>query len=115
MPLPAPYTGRPGEEPHHYYRNLCLHFIKLIKTTQDIPLLEEEMERLIDASHQMRWPREKSTVYHVDEGEKALQRVYREFKRYIETLKTHPENAHKQDLLDALVILEQMIASQKVR
>ncbi len=113
MSLPTNF-GKPGEELHRFFRNTCIEFKKLVHSTRDIDLLQEEMQKFIDVSRQMDWHHKTTGVYHKDEGEKLADKVYAEFKRYIEALQETPEQANPSDLLLTLDLMEQMVNSFKV-
>ena len=52
---------------------------------------------------------------HKDKAEKAVQKVTNEFRRYVNDLENNVKNANPTDLLSALVILEAMVGTLKVR
>ncbi|HVX00453.1 MAG TPA: hypothetical protein VHA52_08480 [Candidatus Babeliaceae bacterium] len=114
MSLPANFGKPPGEEPHRAFRNTCIEFKKMIKTSQDPDVLQQEMQKLIDESKQMDWHNKTSGVYHKPEGEKLIAKLYAEFKRYTLNLIEAPMDANPSDLLDALTLLEQYVRSFKV-
>lgn len=115
MSLPPQYTGQPGEEQHHYYRNVCLSLKKAIKNTTEPEELTMHMERFLNASREVAWPHSTSSVYHKDEAEKAVQKVVTEFKRYLKDLEANSEKAYPEDLLNALSIVESLIDQLKIR
>lgn len=110
MSLPTNFSSPPSEEPHRYFRNLCIEFRKLVLHSKDSLTLQQEMEKFLNASKEMTWERHNTGVYHKDEGEKAAQKVWVEFKRYIDN---HLNSS--QDLLEAISAVEQLINSLKVR
>jgi hypothetical protein len=113
MSLPANFEGAPGEELHHYLRNLCIAFKKSAKESTNIDELQDFMEDFLNASKQMNWHHKKSDIHHKEEGEKAALRVWNEFKRYIFALTSHrsKEKANPQGLIDALSDIERLIHS----
>ena len=114
MSLPANFSGPPGEELHRYFRNVVIEFKKMLKTTQDISQIEQEIERFLDTSRQMNWHHKNDGVYHKDAGDKAVAKVLNESKRYIESIqRKSSESLTSQHLLDALSEVEQLILSQK--
>lgn len=115
MSLPANFAGMPGEEIHRSYRNICIEFKKMIKNSTNIDELQEQMIRFINASKQMDWGRKETGVYHKNNGEKACDKVWNEFKRYIMALATQNKEANPQDLYDALSEVERLVDSLKVR
>ncbi|MFZ0564819.1 MAG: hypothetical protein WAM28_01300 [Chlamydiales bacterium] len=115
MSLPPSYSGLPVEEQYRYYRNICIKFKKIIKSSKDIDELQMHMDQFLNASKQVQWPHETSQVYHKDIAEKTLQKVPNEFRRYIQDLEKDSSHANPQDLLDALEMVETMIDSLKIR
>jgi len=114
MPLPANFSGPPGEELHRYFRNVCIEFKKMVKTTQDIAELKQEVDRFLDTSRQMNWHHKNTAVYHKDVGDKAVAKVLNEATRYVEALhKNNPKPANSNDLLEALAEVERLILAQK--
>ena len=114
MSLPANFSGPPGEEPHRDFRNLCREFKKLIKNSRDVVELQLMMERFINMCRQLDWHYKSNGVYKKPIGEKATNKLFSEFKRYIQDLQTEPEQANPQDLLDALYEIEQLVRSLSV-
>ena len=114
MALPSNFATPPGEDANHYFRNVCIEFEKTIRETENRKQLEMEMQRFIEIAKQMDWQHKTSGVYHKDEGEKAVDKVWKEFQRYIHQLRKHSPGAHKQDLLDALAAVKQLILNKKV-
>lgn len=115
MSLPANFSSMPGEEPHRIFRNICIDFKKCIKSSKNIDDLQEQMLRFINASKQMNWQHHQSGVYHKESGDKACDKVWAEFKRYIMGLATKNSEISAQDLINALADVEKMIESFKVR
>lgn len=113
MPMPANFSA-PTEEPHRYFRNLCIEFKKAIHSSKDLNLLQDEMEKFINASKQMNWHHKDSGKYHKDAGEKAAGKVWKEFDRYFRDLSSNPDKANAQDLLEALAVVEGLIQSSRV-
>ncbi len=103
-----------GQNPHKYFHNLCIEFKKILQKSKDPALLEIEMEKLINASKQMKWKTEKKEIWKKDEGEKVLCKVWNEFSRYMQELKKNPKNAVAKDLMDSLWEVERLLASLKV-
>lgn len=115
MSLPNNFASQPAEDPHRYFRNICHDFVKKVKTSKNIDLLQEEMERFINASREMNWHNKNTDVYHKDAGEKATDKVWSEFKRYIfGLLSSQSSRANSQDLLNALAEVERLIHNLKV-
>jgi hypothetical protein len=114
MPLPTNFSGPPNEELHRYFRNLCIDFRKLVTKTKDTTELAMELERLVNASRQLDWHNKRTGVYHKNEGDKAIHKVWAECQRYIDGLKQKNSDANPQDLLDALSNIESLINSLKV-
>lgn len=109
MPLPANFSGYPHEELHRYFRNLCHEFKKAVQTSKNSLDLQQQMDQFIDASKQMDWHHKNTGVYHKEEGEKATNKVWVAFKRYVLDL----DNTSPQDLLDALSEVERLVNSLK--
>src|SRR5580692_1448917 len=113
MPLPTNFGKGPTEEPHRFFRNVCIQFRKTILSSKNYKALEPEIENFINASKEMNWHVKHSDVYHKDQGEKAVQKVLSECDRYYKALIEAPSKAVAQDLLDALDNLERLIDSFK--
>jgi len=111
MPLPANFSGAPGEDMHHLFRNLCMEFKKTIKANSDPEEIQQQMQRFIDISRELNWHNKKTGVYHKEAGEKAASKVFNECKRYVEALLREPAKANAQYLLDALSEVETMLVS----
>jgi hypothetical protein len=114
MPLPANFSKGPDEGPHRFFRNVCLHFKKIVQTTKDYRQLEPEIENFINASKEMNWHIKTGDVFRKNAGEKAVQKVLSECDRYYKTLISDPDSATTQGLLDSLSNLEQLIDSFQV-
>jgi hypothetical protein len=114
MSLPANFSGIPGEDAHHYFRNVCIELKKTIKSSKDINQLEQEHERFINACKQMDWRHKNSGIYHKAEGDKAVSKAKAEFERYVGSLKSGDPLANPQDLLDAILEVERLISSFKI-
>lgn len=114
MSLPANFSAPPGEEPHRYFRNICIEFKKLLKSTKDMDALQIEMEKFLNAAKALDWRHKTSGVYHKDQGEKAADKVWTEFKRFIMVLATNPHRANPHDLIDAVSDIERLIESLNV-
>lgn len=111
--LPVNFSGPPGEELHRSFRNICVEFQKTIKSSKDILELDQQIDSFIDISKQMDWHHKNSGVYHKDPGAKACDRVCSEYMRYRTLLQKDEINANPQDLVDALVQVEQLIRGLK--
>ncbi len=108
------YEHTLGQDSHKYFHNLCIEFKKFVQKSKDPALLEIEMERLINASKQMKWKREKQEIWKKDAGEKAMGKLWNEFSRYVLTLKKNPEKADAKDLIEALCTIESLVEQLKV-
>lgn len=113
MELPVNFAQNPAEDPNRFFRNVCIHFRKVILSTKDYQSLEPEIENFINASKEMNWHLKNSAVYHKDAGEKAMERVLSACDRYYKALIADPESATSQDLLNALDEVERLIHNQK--
>jgi len=112
--VPVNFSTNPGQSPHKYFYNLCLQFKKKLNTIKDVDVLEDEMQSLINASKDLNWKEPKHHVYKKSEGEKILDKVFSEFKRYSNDLRSKEKNANAQDLLYALDELKDLIERDKV-
>ncbi|HSW86030.1 MAG TPA: hypothetical protein VLG49_00865 [Rhabdochlamydiaceae bacterium] len=110
MPLPVNFSGNPGEEPHHFFRKVCIDFKKKIRSSKDSVELKEALERFVDSSKQLDWHHKSSGVYRKNEGDKAIHKVWTECTRYIDGLAS---NSNPQDLLDALEAVDHLVDSLK--
>lgn len=114
MPLPGNFAQPPHEEPHRFFRNVCIHFRKVILATKEYKQLEPEIENFINASKQMNWHFKPSDTFRKAPGEKAMQKVLSECDRYYKALITNSSSAISQDLLDALSEVERLIDELKI-
>jgi hypothetical protein len=114
MELPTNFESPPGKEPHRIFRNTCIEFIKLIKSSKDINELKQEMEKFIGESRQMNWQVKNTGVYHKDEGKKLADKIYTEFNRYIADLEPYLNRANPADLISALEMMKKFIDNYKV-
>ena len=109
--LPPSFSMPPGQNPHSYYRNLCIEFKKILNETKDILILQKEMNKLLSASKEMNWKEEKLEIWKKNDGKKAIDKVWYEFKRYIHDLQTSKEKANTQDLLDAIEEIQRQVSN----
>lgn len=109
MPLPVNFSKSPTEEPHRFFRNVCIRFRKAILSSKDYTLLEPEIENFINASKEMNWHVKTTDVFRKNAGEKAVQKVLSECDRYFKTLISNPSSSIAQDLLDSLDEVERLI------
>lgn len=114
MSLPASFTGIPGETPIAHFRRLITHLKKVLPAMKDPEQLEMEMQRFVGACRSLVWKDDKIDIHHVSDGEKAAQRVVREFKRYITDV-TRNSDVSAQDLIDSLANIESLIQEHKVK
>jgi len=113
MSLPANFSEVPKEELHRHFRNFCIAFEKVLKSSKKIDDVAFEVERFIDLSKQMNWHQKNGDVFRKDEGDKAANKVIAESQRYLKSLQTKDPTATPQDLLDALKEVERLILSLK--
>lgn len=111
MSLPANFTSCPQEDLHHHCRTISAELRKNLKTTKDISELQMAFERYLNIVKHLDWHRKTTSVYHKDEGDKAANKLVKEFNRYLEALETNHEQAVPQSLLHALAEIEQLIQS----
>lgn len=114
MDIPTSFSMPPGESQHKYFRNLCIEFKKLVKKSDDLDLLQFEMEKLINASKQINWEHKSTDKFKKDKAEKTLSKVWTEFDRYFMNLKDNKDKSNMQDLLDAIEEVESLISEQKI-
>ncbi len=114
MSLPANFAGQPGEELHRIFRNTCIEFKKLIKSSKNIQELEQEMLKFIGECKAMDWHTNSTGVYHKDEGKKLAEKILAEFKRYKNDLEPLLNKADPTNLLNALDAMEQYVKNYKV-
>ena len=112
--LPSSFSMRPGQDPHNYFRNLCIEFKKVLKQTDDVELLQQEMEKLMNASKEMKWNEKHNIPLKQETGEKAIAKVWHEFQRYMTALEKSSKVDH-QDLLDALDQIEVLLRNFDVK
>lgn len=106
MPLPANFSGMPQLELHPHFRKVCLEFKKCLKHSKDIAKLDQELDRFLNVSNEIKWPHKNSDVYHVDEGIKAISKVVKEYQRYKKSIQENSEKAIAQDVIEALQEVE---------
>lgn len=114
MELPVNFESRPGKEPHRIFRNTCIEFRKLLKSSKNINELKLMMEKFIGESKQMNWHTKNTGVYHKDEGKKLADKVLSEFQRYINDLEPYLNRADPSHVIESLTMLEQLINDFKV-
>lgn len=106
MPLPASFSGVPQEQLHHHFRNVCLEFKKVIKSSKDINELDIQMDRFINVCKEMDWQPKNSDVYRKNTAEKAVNKVINEYRNYSKALQSNSEQAISQDLIEAISEVE---------
>jgi len=114
MALPQNFASAPGEEAHHYFRNVCIEFKKVLKSSRDQNLLGQEIERFKSASKQMNWHPKNTGVFHKQTGDKSVEKVINEYNRYVIALRENPVDANPQDLLDSLTEVEGLLRGSKI-
>ena len=114
MELPANFESSPGQEPHRSFRNLCIEFKKILKSSKKVSELNRVMERFIDESKQMTWHVQNTGVYHKDQGKKLTEKVLSEYQRYIKDLEPYVNRADPSAVIEALSLMEQFINNFKV-
>ncbi len=93
--VPPSFSGAPGESNHHYYRNTVLELKKLLlSSTKDLDQLLIVMEKLLNASKDMTWKSHKSGVWKKEEGDKAISKLFHEFKRYLKDFNANPSKTN---------------------
>jgi len=113
--MPKSFSSLPNQDPHKYFKNLLIAFKKEIKGAIDVAALQEKMETIINAAKEMKYtdPHKKS-IFHKPETEKALNKVFSEFDRYILTYQKDPAKTEDQDLLDAIAIVESLLSENEI-
>lgn len=114
MSIPANFSGMPQEQLHHHFRNVCLEFKKVVKSSKDVEELELQMDRFMNVFKGMDWPHKNSDVLRKNPQDKVLNRLITEYKRYLEDLRTNAEKALPQDLINALSEAEGLLETTKV-
>jgi hypothetical protein len=103
-----------GQNSNKYFHNLCIEFVKTLHQSKDPNRLEIEMEKVINASKQMNWKKEKKSVWKKEDGEKALNRVWSEFSRYVQSLRKKENESNLKELLEALSEVQRLVDALKV-
>ena len=113
--LQPSFSSNPDQDPHKYFKYLLIDFKKEVKNQVDIEDLEEKMQAIINASKQMHYtdPHKKG-VFHKPETEKALNKIFNEFDRYIKTLQENPSEANAQDLLDSISLVQELLKENEI-
>ena len=114
MELPASFESPPGEEPHRAFRNTCIEFRKMLKSSKNLNELQDQMQKFIGESKQMNWHVKNTGVQHKDEGKKLADKVLSEFQRYIKDLEPYLNRADPSSVIEALKLLEQFINNYRV-
>ncbi len=113
--LPSSFSSLPDQDPHKYFRNILIAFKKEIEGACDIDSLQEKMQDILNAAKEMKYKTNNhSAKYKKDESEKALEKIWTEFNRYIKTLQNHPDKANNQDLLESVQEVERLINNNKI-
>ncbi len=114
MDIPANFAMNPSETPHHYFKNLCLNFKKTIQQSKNPENLEFQMESMINASKELNWKKETTDKWKKESPEKIMNKVFNEFKRYINDLQKTPNEANYQLLLDSLEELNNFLKENPI-
>ena len=114
MELPRNFESAPGQEPHRAFRNLCIEFKKILKSSKKVAELNRVMEKFIDEGKQMNWHAKTTGVYHKDEGKKLTEKVLSEYQRYVKDLEPYLNRADPSPVIEALILLEQFVSNFKV-
>ena len=115
MSLPPSFSSKPSQDPHKYFRNLLIAFKEEVNAEADQEELEQKMQFLINASKEMKYnDNHKKDVYHKTETEKALTRLFNEFDKYIMLLKNQPSKANRQNLLNSIAAVENLIKENEI-
>lgn len=108
--LPSNFSSSPDQDPHKYFKNLLIDFKKAIENNSNIDILQQNMEALINAAKQMQYiDQHKKSIYHKPETTKALSKIWTEFDRYFITKKNTPKKANPNDLLEAIILVENLL------
>jgi hypothetical protein len=115
MSLPPSFSSSPSQDPHKYFKNLIISFKEEVNGAADIDELEQKMQILINASKEMKSnDKHQKDVFHKTEADKGLTKLFKEFDRYIMELKNTPSKANRQDLLNAISIVENLIKENDI-
>jgi len=113
--IPQNFSHNPSQFPHSYFRNLCIEIKKTIAISKDANELEDQMQKLINASKDMKWTKNKNKEkFAKQEGQKSIEKVLGEFRRYILDLRSKPNKSNPQDLLDSITQLQKLVESWQV-
>lgn len=113
MPLPNNFSSSPHEHPQKIFHNLVIEFRKTVRSSKDIAELTNQMDRLLNASKDMHWVIHNTDVYHKHEGPKAMEKLFTEFERYINSLQ-EGSPIPSIDLETSLKHLEKIIEEDKI-
>lgn len=104
-----PGFGSPDPSFVRNLRNTLIELKKTIGSSEEIDLLNQEMEHFLSASRKVNWPHKPGAVYHKDAAEKAVTKVVTEYQRYRKDLEGGKAMKSQQDLLDAISLVEAML------
>ncbi|MBN2479723.1 MAG: hypothetical protein JXA94_05805 [Parachlamydiales bacterium] len=113
--LPSSFSSNPNQDPHKYFKNLLKSLKKDIDSAASIDELKEQMMTFLNASKEVsQVDHHKKGVYHKPEVEKALNKVAKEFDKYYLIYSKNPENANTQDLLEAILLVENLVTENDI-
>ncbi|NGX63411.1 MAG: hypothetical protein KR126chlam6_00822 [Candidatus Anoxychlamydiales bacterium] len=113
--LPPSFSSNPDQDPHKYFKNILIAFKKEINAAVDINELQDKMQTLLNASKVMYYTDTRSkSIFHKPETKKSLDKVFKEFDRYILTIQKDPSKANAQDLLDAISLVEALLSENEI-
>ena len=112
--IPYNFSSNPDINLHKYFKNLILEFQKMVESSKDTDVLQFEMEKVLNASKQMKWKMKKKEVYSKDEVEKIMKKLFNEFDRYISDLLYRPSDANNIYLLEILKKVQGLIEENQV-
>lgn len=108
MSIPYNFAGRPQEELHHHFRNVCIDFRKVAKASKDPSQLDEQLDRFISTSKEITWLDAKI------DGPKAVKKAIGEYQHYIKDLQSNPKQADPKNLINALADVEKLIRAHQI-
>jgi len=113
--LSPSFSSAPDQSPHKYFKNLLKAFKKDIIYCANIDELQLKMETFLNAAKSMKTkdPHKKS-IYHKPEVEKAMQKVFSEFDKYYLQYIKDPSKVVRQDIIDAIEIVESLLGEGEI-
>jgi len=115
MSLPSSFSSLPDQNPHKYIKNLLIDLKKEINKKAPPEVLQNKMQALINATKKLKYKDpHKKDIFHKTETTKAISKIWTEFDRYVLFIKNEPEKANPQDLLDAILLVENLLKENDI-